>query len=279
MIKLNFFRPNHSSHAQTLLISFAACLLLTACAAQPSIEMTVTSLVQPSPTKTTSPTPTLLPPSATIPIPTETPTATATARAEPLECREPPEDYELVNLNGYLLNQRTLSMLEYAQSLYGGEIDLTGDAITQGSFHDNGAASFGTHLGGGAVDLSVMRPNTYTVLYEDIPAILSALRLAGFAAWLREPDEVYPGSAIHIHAIAIGDRDLSEAAQEQLTGEAGYFRGYSGLPPVDGTPTPDRYGGPVICEWMRAAGYEDLRPTPIHPDQDLPKKCLYCDRE
>lgn len=202
----------------------------------------------------------------TLPTSSETPTHTPapqfTPIPEPTGCRKPPEEYDLIEINGYLLNHRTYAMLEYAQSLYVGEIELTGYAITQGSFHDNGAASFGTHLGGGAVDLSVMRTNTYTVLYEDIPKILQALRLSGFAAWLREPDEVYPGSAIHIHAIAIGDRDLSEPAEAQLAGESGYFRGYSGLPAVNGTPTPDRFGGPVICQWMRDLGYEDLRATP-----------------
>ena len=207
-------------------------------------------------TSTVTLTPTLSPP---------TETATITPTSEPAECRKPSDDYELVNIDGYWLNARTVAMLEYAQLLYGGEIDLTGSAITQGSFHDNGAASFGTHLGGGAVDLSVMRAGTWIVLYDDIPVLLRALRLAGFAAWLREIDEVFPGSGIHIHAIAIGDRDLSEAARAQLDGEAGYFRGFSGLPPVNNTPTLDRYGGPVLCQWMREAGYEDLRPVPSTP--------------
>src|SRR5258706_15354153 len=78
-----------------------------------------------------------------------------------------------------------------------------GYAITQGSYHDNGAASFGTHLGGGAVDLSVLRHSTYTVLWNDIEPLLHALRVAGFAAWLREYGELYSNSPIHIHAIAI----------------------------------------------------------------------------
>ncbi|MHB1448922.1 MAG: hypothetical protein ACYCX1_07255 [Bellilinea sp.] len=208
---------------------------------------TVTSTQTPVPA---TPTVTLTP---TLAIPTET--ATVTPTLEPAECRTPPDDYELVNINGYWLNARTVAML----------IDLTGSAITQGSFHDNGAASFGTHLGGGAVDLSVMRTGTWIVLYDDIPVLLRALRLAGFAAWLREIDEVFPGSGIHIHAIAIGDRDLSEAARAQLDGEAGYFRGFSGLPPVNNKPTADRYGGPVLCQWMRDAGYEDLRPVPSTP--------------
>jgi len=151
-------------------------------------------------------------------------------------------------------------MLAHAQELYGGELKITGYAITQGSYHDNGAASFGTHLGGGAVDLSVLRGGTYTVLWDDVEPLLHALRAAGFAAWLREYGELYADSPIHIHAIAIGDQELSSAAQEQLTGPAGYFRGYSGLPVVEnGVPTPDRYGGPILCQWMIDLGYQDLR--------------------
>ena len=151
-------------------------------------------------------------------------------------------------------------MLTHAQQLYGGELEITGHAITQGSYHDNGAASFGTHLGGGAVDLSVLRRGTYTVLWEDVEPLVHALRVAGFAAWLREYGELYTDSSIHIHAIAIGDQELSPAAKEQLTGPAGYFRGYNGLPIVAGSsPTPDRYGGPILCQWMIDLGYEDPR--------------------
>jgi hypothetical protein len=151
-------------------------------------------------------------------------------------------------------------MLAHAQELYGGEQELTGYAITQGSYTEGVSASFGTHAGGGAVDLSILRRNTYTVLWDDIEPLLQALRTAGFAAWLREPDELYAGSPIHIHAIAIGDQELSLAAKEQLTGEAGYFRGYNGLPLTGGSvPAPDRYGGPIFCQWMIDLGYRDLR--------------------
>ena len=159
-----------------------------------------------------------------------------------------------------MLNQRTLAMLAHAQQLYGGEIDLTGYAITQGSYNRSVEASFGTHSGGGAVDLSVLQRGTYTVLWDDIEPLIHALRTAGFAAWLREYGELYQDSPIHIHAIAIGDQELSPAAQEQLTGEAGYFRGFSGLPvSMYGPPTADRYGGPIICQWMIDIGYRDLR--------------------
>jgi hypothetical protein len=104
-----------------------------------------------------------------------------------------------------------------------------------------------------------MRSGTYTVLYDDIEPMVNALRLAGFAAWLRDLDELYPGSPIHIHAIAVGDEQLSQAARDQLTGPYGYFRGYSGVPQPNGTPIPDRHAGPLICLWMLEMGYSDLR--------------------
>jgi hypothetical protein len=156
-------------------------------------------------------------------------------------------------------------MLEHAYELYGGEIEITGYAITQGSYRDVLAASFGTHAGGGAIDISVLRKGTYTVLWDNIDPLIRALRAAGFAAWLREYGELGPESPIHIHAIAIGDRELSPEAEAQLTGPAGYFRGYSGLTAEDGTPASDRYSGPVLCQWMLDLGYQDLRQTPNHP--------------
>ena len=174
-------------------------------------------------------------------------------------CLQLPDDYTRVDVNGMTINQRTLSMLVHAQTLYGGELEISDYAITQGSYSNSVSASFGTHAGGGAVDLSVLRRGTYTVLWDDIDPLLHALRTAGFAAWLREYGELYEGSPIHIHAIAIGDEELSDAARGQLTGEAGYFRGYSGLTDEYGNPTPDRYGGPVLCGWMFSLGYVELQ--------------------
>ena len=234
-----------------MLLSF----ILMSCSSS-SMPATLTPVL-PSGTVTLTP----LPPTFTLTVvPSPIETLLPTSTPEPLGCLKPPEDYTRVDVNGWTVNQRTLAMLAHAQELYGGEIDLTDHAITQGSYHDNGSASFGTHLGGGAVDLSVMRWGTYTVLWDDVKPLLHALRLAGFAAWLREYGELYEDSPIHIHAIAIGDRELSTAAEEQLTGEAGYLRGFSGLP-VDmyGPPTPDRYGGPILCQWMIDLGYRDLR--------------------
>ena len=235
----------------------AACillaLLLAGCLNQPT-EMTVSFTSTPFSTSTQTP----LPPTATL-TPTSTPIPSPTSTPEPLGCLKPPEDYTRLEINGWTINQRTLAMLTHARELYGGELEIDGYGITQGSYHD-GEYSFGTHLGGGAVDLSVLSWGTYTVLWDDIEPLIHALRAAGFAAWLREYGELYPDSPIHIHAIAIGDQELSEAAQAQLTGEAGYFRGSTGLP-VDmyGAPKPDKYGGPILCQWMIDLGYRDLR--------------------
>jgi hypothetical protein len=232
-------------------------LLLGGCFTLPA-RATVTF----TPTITFTETP--LPPTATLTTtqtPTVTPIPSLTPTPEPLGCLKPPEDYTRIEVdNGQTLNQRTLAMLAHAHEIYGGEIELAGYAITQGSYTDSVSASFGTHAGGGAVDLSVMREGTYTVLWEDVNPVLHALRAAGFAAWLRDYGELHPDSPIHIHAIAIGDQELSATAQEQLTGEAGYFRGYSGLPvSTYGPPALDRYGGPIICQWMIDLGYQDLR--------------------
>lgn len=177
-------------------------------------------------------------------------------------CKKPSEDYSRIDINGYQLNQRTFEMLQLAQTLYDGIIDITGDAITQGSYTSAVEASFGTHAGGGVVDLSVMAPGTYTILYEDIDPLIKALRSAGFAAWYRDLDELYDGSPSHIHAVAIGDRELSTAAREQLAGQFGYFWGYNGLPTTDKKPIRDPHGGPVLCDWMIEKGYPNKTATP-----------------
>jgi len=233
-----------------ILLFLASCL-------PPSGPAALPETATPTSTSTLTPVPPTLT-ATTVPSPTATMPPTSTP--EPAGCIKPPEDYTQFEINGETLNQRTLAMLAHAQELYGGEIDLTGYAVTQGSYTNAVSASFGTHAGGGAVDLSVMRQGTYTVLWDDVPRLLQALRAAGFAAWLRDYGELHADSPIHIHAIAIGDQELSPAAEEQLTGPAGYFRGYSGLPVADyGGPTPDRFGGPILCQWMIELGYQDFR--------------------
>lgn len=222
-------------------------ILLSGCG---SFFPSLTPTPQPTPTASLTPTSTATP----TPLPTATPTITPTP--EPWGCWKPPEDYTRSEVNGWVLNARTLAMLQHAAELYRGPIDITGKAITQGSYHDNGSLSFGTHLGGGAVDLSVIQLPEWVVLWDEVEPLIRALRAAGFAAWLRGYGEVYEDSPIHIHAIAIGDAELSQAAIEQLSGPDGYFRGLDGLP---GKQAPDKHGGPVICQWMIELGYADLR--------------------
>lgn len=239
-------------------------LLLYGCMCEPA-DLPETITPQPSAPHSTetrvlftpSPTATLTP---TTISPTLTPTITPTSQTD--GCRPPSENYERLSINGRMLNQRTYEMLEYAATLYGGVIEITGSAITQGSYTSAVAASFGTHAGGGAVDLSVMSPGTYTILEEDIEPLIRALRLAGFAAWYRDFDALYDGSPVHIHAIAIGDRELSLAAREQLTGSHGYFLGFNGLPPEGRVLTRDPHGGPLICAWMIDLGYPNETATP-----------------
>jgi hypothetical protein len=179
-------------------------------------------------------------------------------------CQEPPDDYTRIALDFAVLNARTLAMLDNATSIYharGGllNFDFAG-ALMQGSYNAGGvAASFGTHDGGGAVDLSVRAPVSRAVMTEEIDPMLRALRLAGFAAWLRSENELHPGSPIHIHAIAIGDAELSESARAQIDGTFGYLRGYNGLPQDSGVPLPDTSGELVICPWMTDLGFTDMR--------------------
>ncbi len=150
-------------------------------------------------------------------------------------------------------------MLKRAAALYhgrGGPLN-----VIQGSYTDALAASFGTHAGGGAVDISVRVALTSSVVLSETEQLdlVRALREAGFAAWLRLPTDLNPPVTLHIHAIAISDTELSEAARRQLDGPEGYFRGGDGIPPEQGGPHPDRYGGPIICGWMTWLGFANLR--------------------
>jgi hypothetical protein len=150
-------------------------------------------------------------------------------------------------------------MLNLAQSLYTGRGNPL--AIVQGSYVDNVPESFGTHAGGGAVDISVrVKSDPRSVLdAEEMTQLVTVLRQAGFAAWARLPGDLDPATPLHIHAIAIGDRELSDAARRQLDGPEGYFRGLNWVPHEYGGPQPDRYGGPLI---VMDAGSGLSRPAP-----------------
>lgn len=173
--------------------------------------------------------------------------------AEAEGCLAPPADYTITRIRGAALNQRTLFMLDHAQRLYsalGGTSNFR-NAITQGGYTGGTlAASFGTHDGGGAVDIAVRSLADGRVLEGEIDIMIEALRAAGFAAWLRDTGQLYANSPIHIHAIAVDDAELSPAAFEQVNGERGYFAGWDALHPDWGGPSPDQHNGPVMCRWM-----------------------------
>ncbi|MER7361622.1 peptidoglycan-binding domain-containing protein [Nonomuraea wenchangensis] len=120
-----------------------------------------------------------------------------------------------VSVGGSVLNTRTRDMLAEAKRVLGRDFELD-----QGSYNPGGdPTSVGTHDGGGVVDISVEGMNAATRT-----AVVRALRLVGFAAWLRSPQQGdWPW---HIHAVAISDTDLSSQAQHQV---GDYYLGLNGL--------------------------------------------------
>ncbi|MEO1290136.1 MAG: SH3 domain-containing protein, partial [Chloroflexota bacterium] len=85
---------------------------------------------------------------------------TASGFVEPEGCAIPPDNYEQIQLGFATLNQRTLFMLDNAQRIYNDEGGTWANfrlLLTQGSYNAGGVvASFGTHDGGGAVDIAVI---------------------------------------------------------------------------------------------------------------------------
>lgn len=117
-------------------------------------------------------------------------------------------DWERIMWRGHLFNKRTVRMIQHAEKLLGQAYH-----ITQGSW-SNYSASGGTHSGGGAFDAT----SPATVAGQN------AARRAGFAAWLRTPSQgPWP---MHIHGIALGDKQASLQARYQMQA---FLRGEDGL--------------------------------------------------
>lgn len=132
---------------------------------------------------------------------------------------EPAGDYTRIahSPDGVTINRRTQVMLDRAVAA------LTAYAwspyLTQGSYNPGGVAgSAGTHDGGGVVDVRI---STMTTNGADL--CVQALRRVGFAAWRRTEAE---GFSPHIHAVAIGDAQMSPSAADQVQD---YFNGRNGL--------------------------------------------------
>lgn len=125
---------------------------------------------------------------------------------------------------GRTVNERTRRMLAAADAALPFAL-----VLSQGSYNPGGdPSSAGTHDGGGVVDISVSGL-TSTQRWRAV----KALRTVGFAAWLRTPDQGdWPA---HIHAVAVGDTDVSPVARNQV---ADYYVGRNGLANHIGDNTP-----------------------------------------
>jgi len=125
---------------------------------------------------------------------------------------------------GRRVNTRTRNMLTAADAMLSWSI-----VLSQGSYTSANPSSAGTHDGGGVVDVSVTSLTT-AQRWETV----RALRTVGFAAWLRNPSQGdWP---YHIHAAAVSDPDLAQAARNQIHD---YYFGRNGLAnhAADDTPT------------------------------------------
>jgi hypothetical protein len=158
---------------------------------------------------------------------------------------EPAHNYDRTTYGGRTVNYRTKQMLEQAAQLFGRG---NGWTITQGSYNRGVGASAGTHDGGGVVDISVSGMTT-----SQRSAAVQALRKVGFFAWLRTPAQ---GFAYHIHAVAIGDKQLSSAAKSQVVQGFQDRNGLAGRgPDPDADPYPtwiDKYGKHVSLDRPKA---------------------------
>lgn len=163
---------------------------------------------------------------------------------------EPAHDYRRVPYGGKTVNWRTRTMLEAAATLFGAPFRLT-----QGSYNRGVSASAGTHDGGGVVDIDVSSMST-----ERRKFAVQCLRKVGFFAWLRVP----PAFSYHIHAVAIGDKEMSSGAKAQVVQG---FQDRDGLarrgPDAPADPYPlwvDKYGRHVSLDrpderpWVWADG-------------------------
>ncbi len=155
----------------------------------------------------------------------------------------PTNNYHHVYFRGDEMNVRTRELLQRAETIMRKKYRHFGFqfVVTQGSYNVGGVlASFGTHDGGGALDLHTRTHPPYVV--DDM---VKSLREAGFAAWSR--GRGHDSFSPHIHALALGDRQMSSSALRQITE---YARGGDGL--VGNNPDADRRLGRPVPSWARA---------------------------
>lgn len=150
---------------------------------------------------------------------------------------------------GFRVNTRTRQMLTAADGSLPWRLRLS-----QGSYCAFDAAcdptSAGTHDGGGVIDLHV-RSLTTAQRWRTV----RALRVVGFAAWLRTPEQCGGCWPFHVHAVAIGDPDLwqRDGAFTNRDQVADYYVGKNGLASHAADNTPGSYRVYFTC-WKRYGG-------------------------
>ena len=167
---------------------------------------------------------------------------TPLSRFEQFDQKPPTADYSHVNFRGATMNKRTVEMLRRAEEImekkHGHENFQF--SFSQGSYNPGGVSgSAGTHDGGGALDIRTVMHSRGVV--DDM---VRSLRQAGFAAWSR--GRGHDTFSPHIHAIAIGDRDLSRSARSQVSEYGWGGDGLSGS-----RPDADRDLGRPIPSWAK----------------------------
>jgi hypothetical protein len=130
----------------------------------------------------------------------------------------PKNDYRRITFRGVKLNVRTRDMLLRAEKYAKAMGAPSRFSLSQGSYHPGVGASAGTHDGGGVLDIRIGSVSRATA-----DKMVKALRMAGFAGWRRGVNDGLPP---HIHAVAIGDRQMAPGARSQVRE---YFHGGDGL--------------------------------------------------
>lgn len=131
----------------------------------------------------------------------------------------------VVNYSGNPVNNRTMDMLREAEAISGVHI-----RIIQGKNPGGVSASAGTHDGWGVIDIRTHDYDLSTCAHLEL-----ALRIVGFAAWLRTVAQGFSGQ--HIHAVAIGDNGVSPSAAAQIVAYKNGHNGLKGNGPDDGPRT------------------------------------------
>ena len=144
---------------------------------------------------------------------------TGTATLQGFQDKDP---WGKASLDGETVDNFTAAALQAAAQEAGTEW-----RVLQGSFSHDVAASGSTHAGGGVVDIAPAD--------GDWEGAVTALRKIGFAAWVRNvPGHGYAGSGEHIHAVLMGDEQLSDQAAIQVQSYLNNDNGLDGSAPDDG---------------------------------------------